>query len=204
VAGRRAASPRAATGVDAGLVARAAAGDQAAVATLAERALRLALRTAAAVTGSREEAGDVAQDVAIEVLRGIGRLRDPASFDAWVHRITVRRALRTARRRRARHGAEVPISDIPEAREAVPEDDPADRVQGMAAAEAVRDALAELPARQRAAVALRYGHDLSEREVAAAIGCRPGTAAALLSRGRAALRGSPRLAALAGEEGGRR
>jgi RNA polymerase sigma-70 factor (ECF subfamily) len=58
----------------------------------------------------------------------------------------------------------------------------------------MRRALADLPERQRIALALRYVHDLSEEEVAEALGCRPGTAASLLSRGRELLRQSAALA----------
>jgi DNA-directed RNA polymerase specialized sigma24 family protein len=46
-------------------------------------------------------------------------------------------------------------------------------------------------------LALRYVHDLSDEEIASALGCRVGTAHALLSRGREALRRNPRLAELA-------
>lgn len=41
------------------------------------------------------------------------------------------------------------------------------------------------------ALVLRYVHDLNDREIAAALGCRRGTANALLSRGRAGLRNCP-------------
>ena len=50
------------------------------------------------------------------------------------------------------------------------------------------DVLAELPARQRAAVVLRYWHDLDERDIADALGCRPGTVGSLLHRAIARLR----------------
>jgi DNA-directed RNA polymerase specialized sigma24 family protein len=48
--------------------------------------------------------------------------------------------------------------------------------------------LAGLPPTQRAALTLRYVHDLTDDEIADALGCRPGTVRSLLSRGRAALR----------------
>jgi RNA polymerase sigma-70 factor, ECF subfamily len=83
-------------------VRRAVGGDADAVEVLARRALTLALRTSAATLGSREDAADVAQDVAIEVLWGLRSLRDPSLFDAWVYRITARRALRFLRSRRGR------------------------------------------------------------------------------------------------------
>jgi RNA polymerase sigma-70 factor (ECF subfamily) len=168
------------------LVSRAQAGDAAATEELARRACRLALRTACAILRSREEASDIAQDVAVDVLGSLGRLRDPGAFDAWVHRITVRRTLRYLKRR-------------PRAVEAPPEDaaDPVDHEARVAARELLAAALAELPARQRLALALRYVHDLPDAEIAAALGCRTGTVHALLSRGRTALRRDPHLAQLA-------
>jgi RNA polymerase sigma-70 factor (sigma-E family) len=43
-------------------------------------------------------------------------------------------------------------------------------------------ALADLPERQRIAVVLRYWGDWPEHEIAAALGCRPGTVKSLVSR----------------------
>ncbi len=58
----------------------------------------------------------------------------------------------------------------------------------LAARQGLVEALSRLPERQRVALALRYVHDLSDAEIAAALGCRVGTVHALLSRGRKALR----------------
>jgi RNA polymerase sigma-70 factor (sigma-E family) len=48
--------------------------------------------------------------------------------------------------------------------------------------------LGALSARQRAAVVLRYFHDLSDVEIAAVLGCRVTTARSLISRGMAVMR----------------
>jgi RNA polymerase sigma factor (sigma-70 family) len=170
------------------LIRRHRAGDAGASDWLARRTLTIALRTAAAVTGSREQAADIAQDVAVEALRGVGRLNDPARFDAWVHRITVRTTMRAIRTRRRRG-----IVEEPWAGDMEPATNPHTPDQ-MAERAAMRKALSGLPHRQRVALALRYVHDLSEEEVAEALGCRPGTAASLLSRGRELLRQSAALA----------
>jgi DNA-directed RNA polymerase specialized sigma24 family protein len=45
-----------------------------------------------------------------------------------------------------------------------------------------------MPARQRAALTLRYVHDLPDTAIARALKCRPGTVRSLLSRGRDAVR----------------
>jgi RNA polymerase sigma-70 factor (sigma-E family) len=54
--------------------------------------------------------------------------------------------------------------------------------------DALADAVAALPYRQRAVLVLRYYADLRESEIAEAIGCRPGTVKSLTSRALAALR----------------
>jgi RNA polymerase sigma-70 factor (ECF subfamily) len=160
------------------------------------RALTLALRTAVAILESREEAGDVAQDVAVDVLRSIDSLRDPDAFDAWVHRITVRHALRRLGRRQRARRAETPLALLLESEEP-PAPAGTDREAVLAARQALAAALPELSAKQRVALALRYVHDLTDAQIADALGCRTGTVHALLSRGRAKLRENPRLAELA-------
>lgn len=50
------------------------------------------------------------------------------------------------------------------------------------------DAVTALPIRQRAVVVLRYYLDLSERDIAEALGCRPGTVKSLAARALATLR----------------
>lgn len=171
-------------------------GDPAAAELLARRACRLALRTAATIVRSREEAADIAQDVAVDVLGSVHGLRDARVFDAWVHRITVRHSLRHLGRRSRVRRTETPLPLLAES------DEPAmldgtDRESLLAARGVLATALAELPPRQRLALALRYVHDLSDAEIAAALGCRQGTVHALLSRARSTLRRDPNVAQLA-------
>jgi RNA polymerase sigma-70 factor (sigma-E family) len=54
--------------------------------------------------------------------------------------------------------------------------------------DALADAVAALPYRQRAVLVLRYYAGLREAEIAEALGCRPGTVKSLTSRALAALR----------------
>jgi RNA polymerase sigma-70 factor (ECF subfamily) len=177
-------------------VRRFRSGDQASAEVLARRACGLALRTAAAIMGSRTDASDVAQDVAVDVLLSLHRLRDAYAFDAWVHRITVRHALRTLRRDRAIRLAERPLALLTEREEPLAPEGP-DYAALVTARSALASALAELPPKQRLALALRYVHDLSDAQIAIALECRAGTAHSLLSRGRAALRRDARLSDLA-------
>jgi RNA polymerase sigma factor (sigma-70 family) len=48
--------------------------------------------------------------------------------------------------------------------------------------------LRQLPERQRAALVLRYFHDLPDEDIASTLDCRVGTVRSLISRGLAALR----------------
>ena len=142
---------------------------------LALRALTVARRTALGVLGDREAAADVAQEVALQAVTRRAALRDRDAFEGWVHRIAVRAALREAGRHRRRRAAE-------EARAALRPDaaDPA--------LDETLTLLDGLPARQRAALTLRYVHDLPDDAIARALRCRPGTVRSLLSRGRDAVR----------------
>jgi RNA polymerase sigma factor (sigma-70 family) len=143
---------------------------------IAARALRVAKPIALGVLGDREAAADVAQEVAITAVRKASGLRDPAALDAWLHRVAVRAAVREAKRARARRAAELAHHQSTNGRR------PDDALDGALAL------LAGLPPRQRAAMTLRYVHDLTDEAIGRALGCRPGTVRSLLSRGRAALR----------------
>lgn len=148
-------------------------------AAAAKRALVVGRATALGVLGDREAAADVAQEVAIVAVRKARTVREPAALDAWLHKIAVRTALAHARRGRRRQAAEYAHHDATVAA-ASPQDD--------AKLVYLLELLTDLPARQRAALTLRYVHDLSDAAIARALGCRTGTVRSLLSRGRAAIR----------------
>lgn len=63
-----------------------------------------------------------------------------------------------------------------------------DVAEQVAIGHTVWQLLGELPDRMRTALVLRYFHDWSDMEIAAALGCRRGTARSLLSRGLAAMK----------------
>jgi RNA polymerase sigma factor (sigma-70 family) len=170
------------------MVVRARAGERIAEEAAVRRAMELATRTAAASLG-RDLAGDVAQAVGMDVLRSLKRLREPASFDQWVHRITARRIQDVYRQLGRRHAEQTLVAQTA-------------HVAGVPAQadeyDALEAALSRLGERQRLAIALYYSHGLSVDEIARVIKCRRGTAASLLSRGRASLRSDPILRAALG------
>lgn len=164
----------------------------------AVRALTLATRTAVAILGPGEQARDVAQDVAVRVLERRSQLRDPDKLAAWVHRIALRETLRAQQRARTRTRREGELDDAA-LDVAAPSPDQAGR---MDAAHAARLALARLGERERAAIVLRYVHDLPDSQIAAVLGCPRGTVNSLISRARARLRAMPDLQLLATADSG--
>lgn len=175
--------------------------DSRAAEQLAARALRIALRTAAAMLANRGLVDDIAQDVATQVLRGAHRIRQPDQLDAWIRRVAVRETMRVVRRTRRRAQREVPLDDLPAAFDVATGIAPDHAAERRELKESLRGALALLPEKQRMALVLRYVHDLTHDQIADAMGIRPGTAGALISRGRAALRSMEALEQFSSEGG---
>jgi RNA polymerase sigma-70 factor (ECF subfamily) len=150
------------------------------------RAARLILRDDGA-------AEDVAQETFIRASRHAHRLDPGSEVGPWLYRIAVNLALNRLRSRRreqralARLGYEGPSALG---------DDLDQRTTGASVSEAVR----RLPDRLRIPVILRYYLDLPEREIARALGVRPGTAKSRLHEARRVLAGDRSLAALVNEE----
>lgn len=134
-------------------------------------------RVAYVLCGDWQHAEDLVQ-TALAKAYVAQRRRSIDNLDAYVHRTLVTTHASWWRRRW--HG-EVATGALPD----TPGNDPyaAADVRG-----AVLAALATLPPRQRAVLALRYLSDLSENETATALGCRAGTVKSATSRALATLR----------------
>ena len=103
-------------------------------------------------------------------------LRDESLFRTWITRILIRECVNIQRRQKR----SVPVDAVPEA-ESEPEDE---RIA------ALREALAQLPQRQRTMTVLHYMEGYDVREVARIMGTTKSAVCAGLSRARARLRES--------------
>jgi RNA polymerase sigma-70 factor (sigma-E family) len=139
------------------------------------------LQAAWLLTGDWPAAEDLLQSALVKVYLSWGRIRREGNADAYARRVLVTTYI-TGWRRRWR--SEVPSETLP--------DQVAWRDQFAASdlRHVVVHALRQLPRRQRAVVVLRYYCDLSEREVAEALGCSEGTVKSQAAKGLAALRHS--------------
>lgn len=121
------------------------------------------IRLAVTMVDRVDVAEDLVHDVFARVLLRWETLDHP---DAYVRRALVNACRNELRRRIVRRRVR-----------------PDPRPDGTLGADELTDALRMLTPRQRTAVTLRYYADLSEREIAHAMGCRPGTVKSLLARG---------------------
>lgn len=189
---------------DTALVERLQAGDETAVADLAReygsRVYQLALR----YTRNKEDAEEVVQDVLLKVRDKIDAFRGDAALSSWIYRITFNTAMSRLRSTRSARYYELPdevttTSDDGVSRVTEPADwsnlgD--DVVLRREMREALREAVAELPAIYREPVILRDLRGLSTEEASRRLKVKDQTLKSRLHRGRLILR--ERLAAFAG------
>ena len=141
---------------------------------------RLSLvRLAVLLVDDLETAQDVVQDAFAGLARQHGTLRDPHRALAYLRTSVVNGTRSTLRRRRVARGYVEPI--------AVEPDGPEARVVLAEEHREVVAALARLAPRQREVLVLRYWLELSEAEIAAALGVTHGTVKSTASRGLDAL-----------------
>ncbi|MGF1626488.1 MAG: sigma-70 family RNA polymerase sigma factor [Alphaproteobacteria bacterium] len=163
-------------------MARIASGDGAAFGRLVDRHVDRALRLAQRMLGSRADAEDAVQEVFLKIWRKAETWRSGrAAFTTWLWRIVVNQCLDARRRPGA-----VSLDSVAE-----PIDEAPDQEAAMAAAQEdarVAAAVATLPERQQAALALIYGAGASNAEAAESLGLSVGAVEQLLVRARRSLR----------------
>jgi RNA polymerase sigma-70 factor (sigma-E family) len=126
------------------------------------------VRLAALLSGSADSAPDLVQDCFVGLHRHWTTVREPLPY---VRRSVVHAC--ASHHRRIARARRVPAPVM---------------ASSDLGADELDDAIAKLPARQRAAVVLRYYGDLSDAEIARALRCRPATVRSLVHRALAELR----------------
>ena len=167
---------------DEALLRRCADGDRQASALLINRYSPRIMALAQRMTGSREDAEDITQDVFIKIFRQAGNWESgKAKFSTWVHRVTVNRCYDRLRKKR-----ETGVDEVPDM-----VDDatgPAGQLHARQTADRVKAAIDELPDRQKAALILSHYDGVSNIEAAEILEISVEAVESLLSRARRALR----------------
>jgi RNA polymerase sigma-70 factor (ECF subfamily) len=171
---------------EAALVEQARRGGVDAYEDLVQQYQELAFRTAYVITGDAAEAEDAAQEAFVKAYYALPRFRPAAPFRPWLLQIVANEA----RNRRKALGRRASLAL--RAVEGCPSGDAAPSPEAAALAGERRAlllrALNALGNEERTAIACRYFLELSEAEMASALGCPKGTVKSRLSRALARLR----------------
>lgn len=162
------------------LMALVAAGNWAAFDRLILRHQDAVWRTAYRMVSDRQAAEDLAQDAFLRIFEAADRYRPEAAFRTYLYRVLVRLCLDYRRKGRA----------VPDEAALLAADESGGPDESLVQSERetiVRHAVARLPARQRAAIVLKYNEGLAVREVAEAMQLSVKAVERLLARGRATL-----------------
>lgn len=150
------------------------------------------------MVGDQAIAEELAQETFLRVYRARDGYEPTAKFTTWLYRIATRLALNSIRDRRHERGR----LSFDQPRENAPDLEPVDvranseqRLVDAARLDAIRQAIATLPEKQRAAVLLHKYQELDYGRIAAALGCSVPAVKSLLFRAYETLR--ERLAPLA-------
>ena len=169
------------------LVKKAQAGDQQALHEVLRRSYEQIHRWAISLTGDRDDADDVTQDVLILLHRRIGQYRERSRFTTWLYRVTRNAAgdhfRRSNRRERAVKRSTEEAGDAGYQRGTQ-----LDELHASDVADLVRTLFVDLPDRQRGVFDLVDLQDWSPVEVSQALDMKPVTVRAHLHRARRTIR----------------
>ena len=168
---------------DEALMARIAGGDRVAFDALARRHAGSAVKLATHILGNRAEADDVAQDALLRVWTNAPRWKPVARFRTWLTRVVVNLCL--DRKRRAWW---LPLESAGDVVDPAP--DAGSQLEASEMDRRVAAAIAGLPPRQRAAIALTYNEGFSNAETADILDTSISAVETLLSRAKTSLRGA--------------
>jgi RNA polymerase sigma-70 factor (ECF subfamily) len=147
------------------------------LAKMRPRLFRLAYR----MLWNSHDAEEVVQDSLATALGRVGQLRDPGKRNTWIYRVAINLSKHRLRSRRRRFVRIEPTTA------AAPEPN-GGRIEHQDLYERLRQAMADLPARQRTAVVLRDMEQLEYDKIAAILTTRPSAARILVHRGREGVR----------------
>ena len=175
---------------EAELIESAAQGDQEAFRHLWEAHHAAAMAAALRLCHQRALAEEITQGAFLLAWRGLPRFQKGSPFRPWLMRILFRHALDVMEKQRTylrpislddTLELEVPLSSASHIEQA-------DLQEQVVQREEVQQALAQLSAEQRQVIALRYGADLTEADIAQVLGMPVGTVKSRLNRARERLR----------------
>lgn len=167
------------------LVERARRGDVEAYGEIVIRYQAIAQRTAYVILRDAEAAQDATQEAFVKAYRAFGRFREGAPVRPWLLRIVANEAINRAKAS-SRH-PQVDLT-VAEAQTGDPTASPESQALASERRQMLLRAINEMKEDDRIVIAYRWFFDLSEAEMADALGIARGTVKSRLSRAMARLR----------------
>ena len=182
-----------AAGDDKSLIERSRRGDMAAFDLLVRRHERTIFNVAYRLTGSYDDAADIAQDAFVRAWNNLKAFRGDAAFSTWLHRIVTNAFLDDRKRRRARPTRS--LNEVMELEENSvsrqfedPSPGPAAIAEGDERRRVLERAIQTLPEAQRIMIVLYHTQGMAYEEIAEITHLPIGTVKSRLNRARLALR----------------
>ncbi|HUF39131.1 MAG TPA: RNA polymerase sigma factor [Anaerolineales bacterium] len=166
------------------LVLRLQAGELQALGALYDRHQNLVFRTALAITGDRESAADLLQDVFLRFHRFIDRVDPERPLEPWLYRMTANLACTWVKRQRWMR----PIEELADWLAGDGKESPSRQAENAETWGALEKALKRLPLSQRTVLAMFYINGLALQEISEILEIPIGTIKSRLHYGRNALK----------------
>ena len=170
------------------LITAAQSGDRTAFRKLVEQQQQPVLMICYDLTGDRDMARDLTQEVFIRMYRSLDKFRTEARLKTWLYRIAVNTWI--SQRRSGAFRLKLVTNSLQDTAEHVINQtfsddtvDPVQKTEKRDLQEKIKTALNRLSKRERAAFTMRHYHDFSIREIAQNMDITEGTVKSLLFRG---------------------
>lgn len=160
------------------LVERFRHGDEGAFNQLVERHKREAYFIALRLSGSHEDARDLAQDAFVRCYQSMEKFRGDCSFRTWLYRIVINLSLNHLKSPRISRRVELPeggMDAVPDSEDVI---DPTAALLRRQRSALLKEAINRLPAKQKQTLLLKVYGELKYEEISEIMGCPVGTAKA--------------------------
>ena len=170
------------------LIKAARRGDEEAYEKLVVEHQKLVYNLALKITGDREDALDVSQDVFLKAYLNLRSFREDSRLSVWLYRLTHNACMDHIRKTRGKNvvslnqGEEGEAYDVPD-----PSPLPYDIAERREVSRRVWEAIGKLPEDKREVLIMREITGMTYAEIASALGVEEGTVKSRLSRSRLAL-----------------
>jgi RNA polymerase sigma-70 factor, ECF subfamily len=149
---------------DADLVREFRNGNREAFSRLVERYARPLTTLILRMVGDPEEAKDISQTAFLKAYEGLPAFMSASSFKTWLYRIAIN-AARDSLRKRSPHSSPDALDEI-----AAKEESAGEQLQKARDLRKLREAVAELPEKQRLTLQLRVYESMDYRQIAKTLG----------------------------------